>query len=423
MGIRTWEGAGFSSFLLENGFEPFKLCKGCTAFYETALSFQFGLIFCAALYACSVQARRISVRPVSQEQEEESVQYYTAAEPQDDEQVVLVSTADQYNGLYGQPSASRNIQENYIPSSRSPHKSQAVSVKTKEQPKSPPVQTIRNYNKVNDDGSFTFGYEAADGSFKEETRGTDCVVRGKYGYIDPDGNRREFTYVSGNPCDPNAPKEESQEEESAERQSNEAEDASPNYPTRPIRPIRPTTTPRPVSVFQNNYVQEEEEEELEQVIRPTVQVGNGVGIESWWWNRFVFLAASLASLHIPTAIRFKLRRGRGTPGVSHTDSVRRSFHDAFVGVVQANHNSCQHHSQAGCFQHFSGGIAGNHLQTPASASRRDAKAFDAVHQAVYNALADSGVFHCFASGGDQQEQHRLRVRVPEVPASEHHRVF
>lgn len=33
------------------------------------------------------------------------------------------------------------------------------------------MQTIRNYNKVNDDGSFTFGYEAADGSFKEETRG------------------------------------------------------------------------------------------------------------------------------------------------------------------------------------------------------------------------------------------------------------
>ncbi|CAG5025112.1 unnamed protein product [Parnassius apollo] len=68
---------------------------------------------------------------------------------------------------------------------------------------------------VNDDGSFTFGYESADGSFKEETRGTDCVVRGKYGYVDPDGNKREFTYVSGNPCDPNNPNEE-EEPESAE---------------------------------------------------------------------------------------------------------------------------------------------------------------------------------------------------------------
>lgn len=219
---------------------------------------------------CFAETRRIRVRPQEQE-DEETVQYYTAAEPQDDSQLVLVSTADQYNGLYGQPSSSRNIQENYVPSSRS-QKAQIVPAKSKEQSKSPPVQTIRNYNKVNDDGSFTFGYEAADGSFKEETRGTDCVVRGKYGYIDPDGNRREFTYVSGNPCDPNAPKE-SQEEDSAERESSEPESASPNYPTRPIRPIRPTTTPRPVALFQNNYVQEEEEPEPEQVLRPqTVQV-------------------------------------------------------------------------------------------------------------------------------------------------------
>lgn len=65
----------------------------------------------------------------------------------------------------------------------------ALSPRTKdpETAKAPPVQTIRNYNKVNDDGSFTFGYEAADGSFKEETRGTDCVVRGRYGYVDPEG--------------------------------------------------------------------------------------------------------------------------------------------------------------------------------------------------------------------------------------------
>jgi hypothetical protein len=41
--------------------------------------------------------------------------------------------------------------------------------------------TTRNYSRINEDGSFTFGYEAEDGSFKEETRGVDCVVRGKYG--------------------------------------------------------------------------------------------------------------------------------------------------------------------------------------------------------------------------------------------------
>lgn len=270
-------------------------CIGAKVKYIViVIIFQWTFIFCIAASAYIADARRIRVRP--QEQEEESIQYYTAAEPQDDGQVVLVSTADQYNGLYGQPSSSRNIQENYdAPASRSSQKGQIVSAKTKEQSKSPPVQTIRNYNKVNDDGSFTFGYEAADGSFKEETRGTDCVVRGKYGYVDPDGNKREFTYVSGNPCDPNAPKEESQEEESAERDSNESE---ANYPTRPIRPIRPSTTARPVAVFQNNYVQEEEEPEPEQVLRPQpVQVGV---ITNKAQNAYVYCLAFSHCVLVPT---------------------------------------------------------------------------------------------------------------------------
>ena len=62
-------------------------------------------------------------------------------------------------------------------------------------------KTTERYSHMNDDGSFTFGYVAEDGSFREETRGVDCITRGKYGYIDPEGKRREFTYVSGLPCD------------------------------------------------------------------------------------------------------------------------------------------------------------------------------------------------------------------------------
>lgn len=108
---------------------------------------------------------------------------------------------------------------------------------------------------MNDDGSFTFGYEAADGSFKEETRGTDCVVRGKYGYVDPDGNKREFTYVSGNPCDPNAVQEE--ESPAAGKEADSGEENIPaNFPSRSLRPTlsarpaRPTTT-----LFQQSYNQ------------------------------------------------------------------------------------------------------------------------------------------------------------------------
>lgn len=63
------------------------------------------------------------------------------------------------------------------------------------------VNTVERYSHTNEDGSFTFGYIAEDGSFREETRGVDCITRGKYGYIDPDGKKREFTYVSGLPCD------------------------------------------------------------------------------------------------------------------------------------------------------------------------------------------------------------------------------
>lgn len=216
---------------------------------------------------CIIDARRVRVQQV----QDDDIQYY---DPQDQGQRVVYVSSDDYNGIYGQQASSRSShQDNYVPASRAQHREPTTfrEARTKDVAKAPPVQTIRNYNKVNDDGSFTFGYEAADGSFKEETRGTDCVVRGKYGYIDPDGNKREFTYVSGNPCDPNA-KEES--DEKPEEETNEPENVPANYPTRPIRP-RPTIASRPaVTVFQNTYGAHDEVEqpEPEQVLRPTPEV-------------------------------------------------------------------------------------------------------------------------------------------------------
>lgn len=106
-------------------------------------------------------------------------------------------------------------------------------------------------------------------------------MRGKYGYVDPDGNKREFTYVSGNPCDPNAPKD--QEEEPSEESNDTENDNSPaNYPTRPIlrRPVA-TQAPKPaVTLYQNNYAQEEEEPEPEQLLRATPQV-KYIHMKSW----------------------------------------------------------------------------------------------------------------------------------------------
>ncbi|XP_066593975.1 putative mediator of RNA polymerase II transcription subunit 12 isoform X2 [Prorops nasuta] len=190
------------------------------------------LVTVACLLA--VEARRVQIRPrVSEPQV-----YY------EEEEEEAQSAEDDYATAVYQPRTRALVS----PRSKDLHAS-----------KPPPVQTIRNYNKVNDDGSFTFGYEAADGSFKEETRGTDCVVRGKYGYIDPDGNKREFTYVSGNPCDPNAPKED--EDDLAEKQEEDDLSGPANYPS--IRPVprptsrpayhHPATTRAPTTIFQTEY--------------------------------------------------------------------------------------------------------------------------------------------------------------------------
>ncbi|GJQ74451.1 hypothetical protein Trydic_g21321 [Trypoxylus dichotomus] len=65
----------------------------------------------------------------------------------------------------------------------------------------PPVQILRKYRTDNEDGSITWGYENDDGTFKEETIGIDCITRGKYGYTDPDGVRREYTYETGGRCE------------------------------------------------------------------------------------------------------------------------------------------------------------------------------------------------------------------------------
>merc|ERR1712025_206397 len=57
-----------------------------------------------------------------------------------------------------------------------------------------PVPILRYVDTQNIDGSYTYGYEAADGTYKLETRYTDGRVKGKYGYIDPEGNLREASY-------------------------------------------------------------------------------------------------------------------------------------------------------------------------------------------------------------------------------------
>merc|ERR1712170_148712 len=61
-------------------------------------------------------------------------------------------------------------------------------------PSTTPVPILRYVDNQNIDGSYTYGYEAADGTYKLETRYVDGRVKGKYGYIDPEGNLREASY-------------------------------------------------------------------------------------------------------------------------------------------------------------------------------------------------------------------------------------
>lgn len=60
-----------------------------------------------------------------------------------------------------------------------------------------PVPILKQINRVNDDGSYTYGYEAADGTFKVETRSKEGDVQGKYGYLDETGEIKIVDYSSG----------------------------------------------------------------------------------------------------------------------------------------------------------------------------------------------------------------------------------
>ncbi|XP_022200867.2 trithorax group protein osa-like [Nilaparvata lugens] len=60
------------------------------------------------------------------------------------------------------------------------------------------VNILKHINRVNDDGSYTFGYEADDGSFKIETRDVQGNVKGMFGYIDETGELKRVSYTASN---------------------------------------------------------------------------------------------------------------------------------------------------------------------------------------------------------------------------------
>ncbi|CAD6996412.1 unnamed protein product [Ceratitis capitata] len=122
---------------------------------------------------------------------------------------------------------------------------------TQQRRQRPVAQTIRKWREENEDGSITWGYENDDGSFKEEIIGTDCVTKGTYGYIDPDGNKREYHYETGIKCDPNTRETEEELQQNAFINYEQNTAVLPNGVEIDMTQIGKKKSRRPNSIYRN----------------------------------------------------------------------------------------------------------------------------------------------------------------------------
>ncbi|XP_074108791.1 cuticular protein 97Ea [Cotesia typhae] len=79
-------------------------------------------------------------------------------------------------------------QRNYA-NAPAPREGKAIAAKP-----TPPVAILKQINRHNEDGSYTYGFEGADGSFKIETKLANGEVKGKYGFVDDTGMTRVVEY-------------------------------------------------------------------------------------------------------------------------------------------------------------------------------------------------------------------------------------
>ena len=64
------------------------------------------------------------------------------------------------------------------------------------------VEIVKQIRRLNEDGSYTIGYEANDGTFKIESRDVLGNVKGTFGYIADDGEIKRLTYSSSGDSTP-----------------------------------------------------------------------------------------------------------------------------------------------------------------------------------------------------------------------------
>ncbi|KAJ6638336.1 hypothetical protein Bhyg_11071 [Pseudolycoriella hygida] len=92
-------------------------------------------------------------------------------------------------------SPTTTIQPSIEQSELSDSKSDLENAETKDAQKSEIIKQIR---RMNEDGSYTVGYEADDGTFKIESRDVLGNVKGTYGYVDANGEIKRVSYTANN---------------------------------------------------------------------------------------------------------------------------------------------------------------------------------------------------------------------------------
>lgn len=60
------------------------------------------------------------------------------------------------------------------------------------------VDIVKQIRRLNEDGSYTVGYEAGDGTFKIESRDVQGNIKGTFGYVDGDGEIKRVSYSTSN---------------------------------------------------------------------------------------------------------------------------------------------------------------------------------------------------------------------------------
>lgn len=76
----------------------------------------------------------------------------------------------------------------------------------------PKLEIIKQIRKLNQDGSYTVGYEADDGTFKIESRDVLGNVKGTYGYVDINGEIKRVSYTTNNVTNRPIPKKADEDE-------------------------------------------------------------------------------------------------------------------------------------------------------------------------------------------------------------------